>query len=271
MVYGTGSQRKFQEINFYFKDSFATKFIDLTSPGKFLDKRQLTSTAVSGKGNSTEIDENNNNVETNAASPSEEVIDNHAEGKEVVSVSNIVEPSGPVYSSIATTTTTTATTTSARPKIEPRKETITTTKPIIRNTVPPTKTTKSPIQRLHYTIKDYGNKPTSQPNHKGATVVTNKPTPCPVTCNCTRNATTDNSHWYDVIRAKENATYFAIIGISALLTGIIVLCVACCCARSGRPQPPRSRKHKVAFYKVDDFDSADEEEIGDLIDKSSSS
>lgn len=90
-------------------------------------------------------------------------------------------------------------------------------------------------------------------------LLSNTTTPCPEKCNCTRKE--DNSHWYNILRAKENTMYYAIIGSAALFTGLIVLCIACCCARGGKPKIPRTRKHKVAFYKVDDFDTDDEEEM----------
>jgi hypothetical protein len=68
--------------------------------------------------------------------------------------------------------------------------------------------------------------------------------------------------WYDSFHGRQNSIYIAIIGISALLTGVLVLVIACCCARPGNKKPKAYRvpvKNKVAFYKVDDdFDSDDE-------------
>eukprot|EP00795_Rhopilema_esculentum_P000142 gene143-9759_t len=52
--------------------------------------------------------------------------------------------------------------------------------------------------------------------------------------------------WYEVVRLKEYSVYYAIIGSSAMLTGIIVIMFACCCSV---PRSSRS-KSKVAFYKV---------------------
>ncbi|XP_057314644.1 uncharacterized protein LOC130655847 [Hydractinia symbiolongicarpus] len=86
-----------------------------------------------------------------------------------------------------------------------------------------------------------------------STVLVNGTTPCPTKkCNCP-----GAGHWYENI---TNSLYMAIIGASALFTGMLTLCVACCCARK-TSRLPKVRKHKVAFYKVDDFDSDAEEEI----------
>ena len=89
--------------------------------------------------------------------------------------------------------------------------------------------------------------------------------------NSLKNRSEKTQTWYEVFKNNENTVYFGVIGFSAFFTGLIVLCLACCCAKKARKMPPRMRKSKVSFYKVNDFDSSADEEIEFLKDKENDS
>ena len=52
--------------------------------------------------------------------------------------------------------------------------------------------------------------------------------------------------WRDYFKLKERSVYYAILGSSAIMTGMLVLILVCCCRK--RASDPR--KSKVSFYKV---------------------
>jgi len=56
--------------------------------------------------------------------------------------------------------------------------------------------------------------------------------------------------WGDYLKLKERSIYYAILGSAAIMTGMIVVLLACCC----RKDPADPRKSKVSFYKVDDYE-----------------
>eukprot|EP00794_Sanderia_malayensis_P007037 gene7037-7826_t len=78
-----------------------------------------------------------------------------------------------------------------------------------------------------------------------STFAATKKTNCTVIIN-------NNSHWYEILKLKQENFLFALIGAAAILAGMIVCILACCCAR--KANTPQSARSKVAFYKVDDYD-----------------
>jgi len=151
---------------------------------------------------------------------------------------------------------TTTTTTEAE---EPEWGSVTTTTIVTTTERIPRTTTEESIAVPEKTVTTTLSPVTTQKADNILTEKNDVVTPCPtIKCNC--SSTQEHRPWYDVLNANDNSVYFSIIGASALLTGLVVLCVACCCARSSKGIP-RTRTHKVAFYKVDDLDSESDEEV----------